>query len=279
MDQLSVDSMLADLHLPAIRFFFSIDSTNDEAWRWVRNGAPHAALVVADEQTAGRGRSHHHWVTVVGSGLAFSLILCSPPLDPQAISRLTGLGALATCQALARQYSLHPQVKWANDILLGQHKVGGVLAEARWNGNALEAVVVGIGINIAPQSLDPRNLPAQGLRMPATCVESVLGKPVDRLILLHAILEKFLGWLPHLASPEFLHAWEESLAYREQWVELKAETEFIRNPPAAGSSQSIVGKVIGLNSDGALRLLTVSGEMIAVQAGEIHLRPIAAPPD
>ncbi len=80
MDQPSLESALADLNLPAIRFFTSIDSTNDEAWRWIDAGAPHRALVIADEQTAGRGRFQRHWVTTAGKWAGFQpgLALTSP---------------------------------------------------------------------------------------------------------------------------------------------------------------------------------------------------------
>jgi BirA family biotin operon repressor/biotin-[acetyl-CoA-carboxylase] ligase len=278
MDQLSLDAVLADLHLPAVRFFNSIDSTNDEAWRWVRNGAPHAALVIADQQTAGRGRMKRQWLTVAGAGLAFSLILHSPPLEPRSVPRLNGLGALAACQALASQYSLPAQVKWPNDILLQQRKAGGVLVETWWNGDLLQTAVIGIGINIAPQSLEPHLLPPAGLRMPAISVESVLGKPVDRLILLHAILERFFAWLSRLSSPGFIHLWENHLAYRDQWVELTYEAQPAGSLPTPGAPRPALGKVIGLNSDGALKLLTESGKIMLAHAGEVHLRSAATQP-
>ncbi len=113
MDQASLQACLADLRLPLILFFPSIDSTNDEAWRCVENGAPHSTLVVADEQTAGRGRFQRQWVTTRAAGLAFSLILHAPPLNSHQGHLLTGLGAVAVCQALQATLSLPAQVKMA----------------------------------------------------------------------------------------------------------------------------------------------------------------------
>ncbi len=284
MDQPSLESALADLHLPAIRYFPTIDSTNDEAWRWIDAGAPHGALVFADEQTAGRGRFKRHWVTPRGSGLAFSLVFVSPPLNPHVVQLLTGLGALAICNALQTKYSLSAEIKWPNDILLNQRKAAGVLVEVRWNGENLNAVIIGIGINIAPESISPANLPVEGLSIPATCVETALGHPVDRLELLHAILQEVFNWLPRLSSQAFIHAWEDSLAYRDLWVELSVIDTVQSSHREVALPPTQVGKVIGLASDGSLKLLTLSGKLVIVQVGEIHLRPTPAdhpslPPD
>lgn len=273
-----LQSSLADLHLPAIRFFNSIDSTNNEAWRWVAEAAPHGALVIAEEQTAGRGRLNRTWITRPGTGLAFSLVLLAPPLGGRLLSRLTGLGALAACLAMQSEYSLPAQIKWPNDILLDERKTGGVLVEMHWHGPELQGVVIGIGINIAPESINPDFLAPQSLAFPATCIETSLGHPVDRMKLLHAILQAFFDWLPRLGSSEFIQAWEANLAYRGQWVELSTATEA---RPARGLNarrDAMIGKEIGLAEDGSLQLRTNTGELVSVQAGEIHLRPTFPPP-
>lgn len=278
MDQGTLEDGLADLHLSALRFFTTLDSTNDEAWRWLDSGAPHGALVIADEQTAGRGRLNRRWTTIAGSGLAFSLILLSPQIEPATISRLSGLGALAVARALSTRYSLPAQIKWPNDILLNQHKAGGVLVEASWHGQELKAAIIGIGINIAPDSVKPLNTSIDGLTIPATCVEEALGHSVDRTQLLHAILYEFFSWLPKLSSTNFIQAWKDSLAYRDQWVELWLGNDTQSSHQKTISSKTILGKVLGLTSDGSLQLRTSSGKIITAQVGEIRLRPIDAVP-
>jgi BirA family biotin operon repressor/biotin-[acetyl-CoA-carboxylase] ligase len=275
MDQPSVESFLSTLNLPAIRYFRSIGSTNDEAWNWVDAAAPHCATVVSEEQTAGRGRFHRHWITARGSGLAISLILRSPPLDPKQIHYLTGLGALAVSRALQIKFGLQAQVKWPNDVLIGQRKACGILVESRWEGENLSTAVIGIGINIAPESIDPVNLPPEGLNFPATCVEDELGYPVDHLELLYAILEQLLSWLPRLASPDFMQGWEDSLAYKGQWVELSLDNP-AQSTLQADAWQVYKGKVVGLSIDGSLILSTGSGELVTAQVGELHLRPTPA---
>ena len=170
---------------------------------------------------------------------------------------------------------LPAQIKWPNDVLLNQRKAAGVLVEARWDGEELNAAVIGIGINIAPESVNPLNLPPAGLNFPATCVEDELGHPVDRLELLHAILEAVLLLASSPCFSQTLSTqWEDSLAYKDQWVELQPGiSRPILPSGSCFTSHLQLGKVIGLTMDGSLKLLTRSGELVTAQVGEIHLRP------
>ncbi len=279
MHQASLASNLADLPLPGIRYYDTIDSTNDEAWRWVADQAPHLALVVADEQTAGKGRLNRRWVTRHGTGLAFSLVLRPPAITAMRLPHLTGLGALAACQALQNDYALKAQIKWPNDILLHQRKAGGVLVETRWQGENLLAAVVGIGINIAPGSLNPIALPPGMLNFPATCVEDILGHPIDGMELLHSVLKEFVSLLAELASPRFIQAWEKHLAFHDQWVELIEGTTQLSPENGKPRPGATIGKVAGLAQNGALILQTRDGKSVIVEAGELRLRPILTPAD
>ena len=155
MNQSLLETRLADLPLGGIRYFERIGSTNDEAAAWLKQGCPDLALVVADAQSAGRGRAGRKWFTPPGAGLAFSLVLRAGDATRQLLAqgntaRLNGLGALAVCQALQEQHSLPAQIKWPNDVIVNGRKLAGVLAEAHWLGSELSAVVLGIGINLAP---------------------------------------------------------------------------------------------------------------------------------
>jgi BirA family biotin operon repressor/biotin-[acetyl-CoA-carboxylase] ligase len=267
MDQPTLISTLADLHLPDIRYVQRIDSTSDEARRWIAISAPDKALVVADEQTTGRGRFQRRWYTPPGAALAFSLVLLSPPFDPHNLSRLTGLGAVAVRNALLKLYALPSQIKWPNDILIGESKAAGVLVEALWSGQILKAVIIGIGINIASESVSAVNLPPPELNYPATCVENALQHPVDRLELLHAVLYELIDtWLPQLSLTGFIQEWEANLAFRDQWVELSSGV----------ADKNLNGKVIGLTQDGSLQLITRAGKLVTIEVGEIHLRPTSA---
>ncbi len=265
MDQLTLDALLKDLPLASIRYFDRVDSTNNLAARWAKAGAPDLSLVVADEQTAGRGRLDRRWFTPPGAGVAFSLVMREFDWGSLQIQenlpRLTALGTLAVCDVLNRAFPvmLPAQIKWPNDVVATRRKLAGVLAEAHWQGEQLQFVILGVGINIAPPSVPPK----EELDFPATCVEAVLDQPVDRWRLFHDVLAELLLWRAQLNSPEFIQAWERNLAFRMEWVEIVFEE---RSP--------LVGQIVGLSPDGGLRLHTTDGKKHTLTAGEIKLRPV-----
>ena len=276
-----IRKQLSTLPLGPLRYFDSLGSTNEEAMRWAEAGAPHLALVVANEQTAGRGRMGRRWFTPPGSALAFSLILRPAEIlrfaqngglfkshgDKEdksiilAVQRLSGLAALAVCSALESEYNLQPLIKWPNDVLLGGRKTCGVLPELSWQGNLLQAAILGIGINIAPESVPP---PAD-LLFPATCLEAEIDREVDRWVVLRQVLSALLDWLPQVASPDFLHAWEALLAYRGDLVQLQN-----------ARGVEVEGRLLGLDPTGSLRLQLTSGEEATFLTGELSLRPVAS---
>ena len=169
-------SELAGLALPAWRYCELVGSTNDFALAWGEAGAADGSLVVADEQTAGRGRLDRRWFTPPGAALAFSLVLRPNPAELTCVARFSPLGALAVQQALAVNLNLPAEIKWPNDVLVGRRKVCGILAESTWQGETLTALVLGIGVNITPAAVPP----ADQLLFPAGCIETALGKPVPR---------------------------------------------------------------------------------------------------
>ncbi len=273
MNSEELNTVLTGLALGPVRYFERIDSTNSEARRWAEAGAPDLALVVADEQTAGRGRQGRKWFTPAGAALAFSLVFGQPtgasadeeqPFKSSSFTRLTALGGLAVCLTLREKYGLPAEIKWPNDVLVERKKLSGILAEATWQGDQLQAVILGIGINIAPESVPGE----MELIYPATCVQTVLGRPVDRLEVLQAVLENLLKWSAHLDEDEFLTAWDQHLAYKGEWVTI------FENDPAGERSRQ--GCVLGLDEQGRLRLKDRSGEEFKLLTGEIRLRPAAS---
>jgi BirA family biotin operon repressor/biotin-[acetyl-CoA-carboxylase] ligase len=264
VDQKTLEKDLAGLPLGPLRYFDRIGSTNDEASRWADTGAPDLALVVAGEQTAGRGRGGRKWFTPPEAALAFSLVLRDlTSASPETIPWTTALGALAVSQALHDDYGLQAQIKWPNDVLLERRKVAGVLAEAHWVGDQLSAVILGIGINVAPSAV-----PADSeLIFPATCIEAALGHPLERTSLLRSVLAKLLEWRTQLGTPEFLRAWEESLAFQGEWVYAIIKGQ-------AGAAHRRQGLVLGLDPQGQIKLRDRSGEIFSLRVGEIRLRPL-----
>lgn len=265
MTEDSLKELLQEISLGPLRYFDSIGSTNDEAARWAGGGTPHLSLVVANEQTAGRGRLGRRWFTPAGTALAFSLVLRPEYLPiiqndkPIASARLTALGTVAVCAALSQGYDLTTHIKWPNDVLLAGRKTSGVLVEAYWQGEHLQTVILGIGINVARDSVPPE----PDILFPSTCVETTLGRPVDRWELLVAVLKQVLVWLPRLSSAEFISYWEDHLAYRGEQVRIFND-----------SKPLIEGQLLGLDDHGALRLRTPDERVIIIETGEIHLRPL-----
>jgi BirA family biotin operon repressor/biotin-[acetyl-CoA-carboxylase] ligase len=152
-----------------------------------------------------------------------------------------------------------PKIKWPNDVLLNGKKTAGILAEAHWSGEHLRALILGIGINVASDSVPP----VETINFPATCVEAELGRDVRVSELLRAVLEQLIAWRSHLNSPEFIQAWQSRLAYLEQKVRLNM-----------GPGKVIDAQLQGLAADGSLRLRLPSGELGSYRMGEIQITPI-----
>jgi len=252
----AIEAALRELPLGGLRVFQSVGSTNDEALSWISGGAPDLSVVVADEQTAGRGRSGRQWQTPRGTALAISIILRPAGVGANAAGRLAGLGALAgteVCEALG----LRTSIKWPNDVLVDGLKVAGVLVEMSWNGEQPEAAVIGIGMNVLAGSAPPR----ESVRYPATSLQASLGFPPDRIGLLHDTLSQVISWRARLRTDAFIRIWESRLAFRGQDVILDRE-----------GGQSITGTLDGLEPDGSLRLVTSMGTL-RLPMGELHLAP------
>jgi BirA family biotin operon repressor/biotin-[acetyl-CoA-carboxylase] ligase len=258
MDDRRIKTALQDLPLGGLRYLDRVGSTNDVALAWAAEGAADFSLVISDEQTAGRGRGGRHWYTPAGAALAFSLVLRPCPGETAAASLFSALGALAVVEAMERR-ALRAQIKWPNDVLLRRRKVCGVLTEMIWLGDQIDSLVIGVGVNVALSSVPP----ADRLNFPATCLETELGQPVDRLALLRDILVALEGWRPRLKSVAFHDAWEERLAFRGETVEVWADGQ----PPRQG-------QIVGLGVEGGLLLRLSAETVVDLPFGEVHLRPV-----
>jgi BirA family biotin operon repressor/biotin-[acetyl-CoA-carboxylase] ligase len=259
MKKTEIEGVLASLPLSAYRYFDSVGSTNDEALNWASQGAPDFALVVADEQTSGRGRMDRKWFTPPGSALALSLILRPMEAERAHPSRTTGLLALALSESLSK-LGLSPQIKWPNDVLLNGKKVAGILVEPSWMGETLEALILGMGVNVHKASVPTE----ETIIFPATSIETELKYSIERDILLREILTGVMEWRPRLGTDAFLKAWDEKLAYNGQQVQVEGR-----------SGEPLIGEILGLEPDGSLRLQNDRGKSVTVRFGEVHLRPLA----
>lgn len=258
MELESLQTAMNGLPIGEMQYFESIGSTNDFAADWVESGAPDFSLVVADEQIQGRGRAGRKWHTPPGSAIAFSLVLHPPGGDALEPVFYTGLASLAVCETLIEHYGLEAAIKWPNDVLIGGKKACGVLVETHWLGNRLAAIIIGVGLNVAPSALpDEREL-----NFPATSIEHTYDGGIDRPALIRQIVEKCLLWRARLAEPEFLQAWNSRLAYLDHRVTVQREPE-----------APLLGIMRGLDDQARLLLETEDGRIHRLHSGEIHLRP------
>ena len=257
MNPNELKKVLSKLPLGNIRYFDSIGSTNNEALAWATGGAEDLSLVIAEEQTAGRGRLDRKWFTPKGTALAFSLILRPTAEEKPHLSRTVGLAALAVADTL-RTRGLISQIKWPNDVLLNGRKVAGILVESVWSGEEVDALVIGIGVNVLKDAVPSAEL----LFFPATSLEESLGSLVERERILHDILAGIIALRSHLSSDSFIASWEKALAFRGERVQVEQ-----------GDGSILMGKLLGLEPDGSLRLSDEHGKSLTVRFGDVRLRP------
>jgi BirA family biotin operon repressor/biotin-[acetyl-CoA-carboxylase] ligase len=240
-----------------LHFHKRIGSTNDEAKKLAREGAAHGTLIVADEQTEGRGRAGRRWLTPPGGAIAMSVILRPDSIPPALIGELTVLGALATVEALER-LGAHAMIKWPNDVLVSDGKAAGVLVEGGWVEERLIYVVMGIGVNVRRNSIKSKGL----FDFPAACLEDEMGDDIDRLQVIRGILEALSDRYDKLGSGAFMDEWDRYLAYKGQVVNVQ------------GGQMNTTGKLVGLSERGQLRLQLLTGEVLKIGVGMQQLRPV-----
>jgi BirA family transcriptional regulator, biotin operon repressor / biotin---[acetyl-CoA-carboxylase] ligase len=245
------EARLRDI-LGARRFQFKMQmtSTNDVARNWALQNAPHGSVVIAEEQTAGRGRMGRSWSAPSGTGLLFSTVLRPRISNPQ---KVTMVGAVAVAEVVAEIVPDMVSLKWPNDVLLDGRKVAGILPEAIWQGDTLAAVILGIGVNVR---VDFKNTP---LMDRATSIESVTDTAINRLPLLVDLLNHIDYWAMRIDDPALFEAWRDKLSTLGERV------------TATGEGQQIVGIAEDVDEDGTLLLRDDNGTLHRIVAGEVTL--------
>ncbi|MCC7352476.1 MAG: biotin--[acetyl-CoA-carboxylase] ligase [Anaerolineae bacterium] len=260
MDNLSTKRIAAGLPSGAllgrqIHYYPSIGSTNDEARRLASAGAPEGTLVIADEQTTGRGRLQRSWWAPSGTSLLFSLLF-RPPLAPAQAQQLTMCAGLAAADAIRSQTGLDVALKWPNDVVWKGGKLGGILTELETEGERLFYAVVGVGLNV---NLDVATLPP--LISPATSLLAALGHPTDRLGLLLAVLGHWEAHYRRLREGVSPHqAWAARLVTVGQEVQVSQGSRFLE------------GRATGVDAEGALLLRRADGRVERVWGGDVTVR-------
>lgn len=164
------------LGLPRVELLESTTSTLDVAHRIAARGAPAGTLVIANEQTSGRGRGGKSWQSLPGDGLWLTLI--ERPADSSGLGVLSLRVGLAAAEALDRFASEPIRLKWPNDLYVDERKLGGILVEARWREQAVEYVAIGLGVNVK----SPRNVQSAAGLEPGTDRLEVLAELVPAVV-------------------------------------------------------------------------------------------------
>ena len=234
--------------------FFRTDSTNRVALDLGHAGEPEGAVVLAEEQTAGRGRAGRTWHSERGAGIYMTLLL-RPELSPALAPLLTLLAGLSARAAIEAQTGLAPDLRWPNDLLLHGRKLGGILTEMHAEPGVVRFVIVGIGVNVN-QSKFPGDLATI-----ATSLRAESGRLHSRLELLVRLLQQFESdynrFLKHGAN-----------AILEQFAAVSSFAKGKRVRITNGK-ESFTGTTAGLTPEGLLRVQREDGQMATVISGDV----------
>jgi BirA family transcriptional regulator, biotin operon repressor / biotin---[acetyl-CoA-carboxylase] ligase len=245
-------SAIRNLHRPPfiIHHFTSIDSTNDQLKKMAE--APEFTCVVADRQTAGRGRHGRTWHSAPGDGLYLSVLLC-PQGSSSKIPSLSLMAGIAVAEVLIAQDITGVDIKWPNDVLVNDRKVCGILIEGTSSGSNHHRIILGIGVN-----LNHRSFP-QKLGATATSLMIETGRPVDIDQFCAQLLERIAHWYERwMMSDAIISRFQELSSYaRGRMVIVTLDDE------------QITGETAGLSETGALRVATGDGRVRQILAGEV----------
>jgi BirA family biotin operon repressor/biotin-[acetyl-CoA-carboxylase] ligase len=232
-----------------------LPSTNDRARELAEAGAEHGEVVIAESQTAGRGRRGRSWSSPPGQNLYLSVIL-RPSLPPQRAPELTLVASVAACDA-CRKAGVDAGIKWPNDLLVDGRKVAGILTELSAEADAVHWVILGIGVNLNSTLED---LP-EDLREVATSLAIEREQPVPRALFAAALLSELEQWLD-------LHAAEGFGPIRDAWRERSVTLG--REVRVDGDRGEIAGVAVDIDDSGALLVRGRAG-VTRVVAGDVRL--------
>jgi BirA family biotin operon repressor/biotin-[acetyl-CoA-carboxylase] ligase len=243
-------------------YFPVASSTNDLAARLVLQDTPDGTLVLAGQQTAGRGRGGHDWFSPPGSGLYVSIVLDAHQAHSgDWVHALTLATGVAMAEGLHAASGLPVVIKWPNDLVMapagtvrGARKLAGILAEAQTDAGTLSHVIVGVGVNVGPAAWPPE------ISARATSLEEELGRPVDPAVVLGAVLARIGTWVRRLRAGQ-------SAVVRARWQQLAvgATGATVEIAHADGARR---GVTCGIDGDGAL-LVRHGADTDRVVGGEV----------
>lgn len=236
-----------------ILYYPVTSSTMDVARQAVRDGAAEGTIVVADQQTAGRGRLGRKWLSPPDSSILLSIILY-PKLHQ--LPRLNMAACLAVARSIEKATGLKPAIKWPNDVLIEGKKVSGILIESDVGGETVNYVIVGLALNV---NLDPSSIPE--IAETATSLKQVLGHEVSRLDMLEALLTEFEELYSTMCRGEPID---------KEW---RRRLETLGKEVTVTCGQDVrEGHAESVDEDGNLLLRLHDGRLVTIAAGDVTLR-------
>ena len=240
----------------------AIESTSSTALQLGRQGAAAGTVVMAESQTGGRGRLNRNWLSPPETGLYFSIIL-RPLLDPVDLPKITLAAGVAVCKAIEDELCLKPTIKWPNDILLDDRKVGGILSEAgpieQTSSGQQTLVVVGIGLNIKkPAGGFPPELLGKATALADHLDKAVVGE--DLVLPIADDLDRQVALLEQGEFQKILDQWQQRDGIRGRkltWVTPLGE--------------KVIGTSLGPDPDGMLQVKDEHGKIHTVISGDVEL--------
>ncbi len=234
--------------------FFKTDSTNRVALELGHAGEPEGAVVLAEEQTAGRGRAGRKWHSERAAGI-YATLLLRPKLAPVQAPLLTMMAGLSAHTAVQALTGLEVDLKWPNDLLIRGKKVGGILTEMHAEPGQIRFVIVGIGLNV-----NQEKFPGE-LANTATSLRMEAGKAQSRMELLVRLLREFEG-----DYNRFVHEGVASVVARFESISSYAKGKRVR---VTNGTESYAGTTAGLGPEGLLQVQRDDGRMMTVIAGDV----------
>jgi BirA family biotin operon repressor/biotin-[acetyl-CoA-carboxylase] ligase len=242
-----------------VHYFQKLSSTNTVAKEQAEKGGKEGTTVIAETQTAGKGRLDRRWISPKG-GIWLSVIL-RPEIGAEEALKITLTTAVAVAKTLRKLYGLNAEIKWPNDVLVDGKKVCGILTEAKLTGKEVNFIVVGVGINA---NFTTQTLPKE-LQTATTTLEDVLGKKVDKERLICGLLKEFEDHYNLFKEEEYgklLDEWRGMAGILGKEVEI------------TGFGESFRCKVVDVNESGALIVELKNGERRRILAGDVTVRRV-----
>jgi BirA family biotin operon repressor/biotin-[acetyl-CoA-carboxylase] ligase len=247
----------------SVFYYDTLSSTNDEAKRLASCGAKEGTVVVADRQTAGRGRLERAFVSPAGRGL-YASILLRPVLPPEVLPLLTVAAAVAVTEAAEAVSGIPLGIKWVNDVYSHEGKVSGILVETAFSPvGDLDYAVLGVGVNLFPWDERPAEAGPAASLFPATL--SLAERKRVRDALLHGVLERFFAFYRRLEEKPFLPT------YRERSILTGKRVTVFSPRDKEKACPLYIATVTDIDEEGALCLLSDTGEEKRLTFGEVSL--------